>query len=169
IIFNTRVRTNIADINNFQVFIKTILGALDDSISIVNKEKYRVDEVRVFLSSPFYICQTNIIKQSEEKAFTVTEKRVKSSLIKTSEVFKNKNKNLYPELVGDEAVILENELMQIKLNGYHTTNPYTKKVKEISMAHYVSLSSSVVIGKFKELITKNFPHRKITFHSFSWV
>jgi cell division ATPase FtsA len=78
--------------------------------------------------------------------------------------FEQTNIERYKEL-GEEIRILEGEVMQIKLNGYKTVNPYGRKAKELEAAMFISLSPEKAIKELEYRIQKFFNH-EIRFHSF---
>ncbi len=168
ILYNYRSRANIRPDSAFKIFIQGILDCLEESLNSTTLENFKIDEVAVFLASPFYICQSNIINQKEEKPFTVIPKRVSAILNEKAEAFRQDNKVLYPELNNDQTIIIDNYLMQTKLNGYVVNSPYGYKVNSLYLSQYVSLGSLPVLNKFKEIIAKKLPRKKISFFTFSW-
>jgi hypothetical protein len=119
-----------------------------------------------FLSSPLYVGQTRVSNLVQNKPFRVSRKMIQELILKEAELYAEEQPLLYPEVIGDKNFIFENNLMQIKLNGYETNNPYDKLATKISWSQYISVGSKVIIEKLREIFhaENNLP---VDFHSFT--
>lgn len=66
-------------------------------------------------------------------------------------------------------VIFEHKIMQIKLNGYETSNPIGKKATEVSISIFASVLPRVVLADLKNVISNSFHNNNLEFHSFSFM
>ncbi len=117
-------------------------------------------ELFVFLSAPFFIGSTKIVRTKDKAPFEITPPYLAGLVKKDILSFDRGQK-------GD-LVRLENEIMQIKLNGYSVTEPLGQMATEIELSHWQSESHISLIEKFKEIIKGEFPEARITFHSFAY-
>lgn len=169
ILFSNRTRNSSRKNPTFQSFLKEMLETLESTALELAAQKIKIDQIEVFLSSPFYFSQTNIFKNSTTKPFVVTNKNIQEKLDKSAEDLRKKHPRLYSEMLHDETVVLDNKLMQVKMNGYPVTKYHQRKTNDLELNQYVSLGSAGVLQRFKETIFKHLGKNKINFHSFSLV
>lgn len=141
-------------INGIEISLKKVLNKL------ATGKHPKPEEFFVFLSSPFFIGRTSKIKASESTPFEITPPLLADMVKRNYEELDITDK--------DGLVSLENELMQVKLDGYVTPKPVGQKAKEIELNHWQSESPAKIIKGLKELIQNSFPKAKINFHSFAY-
>ncbi len=163
--YTTRHPLSITDNLTFKTFIKEIFEALDRVLIDIKKEEPTIKQVVVFLASPFCLAQTKIIDLQKDQPFVVTKNLVNELMIGEAKKFMANHKQLYVDLLDDQTIVLENALMQIKLNGYETHQPYGKKSSTVVMAQHLSIMSQILTNKLKDLITQKLKLSNIIFHS----
>ncbi|MEX0918858.1 MAG: hypothetical protein WDZ85_02725 [Candidatus Paceibacterota bacterium] len=166
IIFSTRFQADIKDAVTFKVFIKEILNAFDRAASEAVKQNFKPDHVAVFLSSSFYLARTNVFKKQNDNEFVVTPRLLKKFSDKGENALLKEHPILYTDLTDDKSVTFENSIMQVKLNGYETANPYGQKARTLSLAQHVAVGSNRINRKLQEVIRQHFGRRKISFQTF---
>jgi len=121
----------------------------------------------VFLSSPFFISQTRIINYEGEKPFTVSDNLIQS-LIKaeTDKVMMTANQ-IFPIHESDKHEIIENRILQVKLNGYETKEPVGKTAKNMIISQFISVGPGSLMDKQEEIIKGEIANAKVSFHTFS--
>lgn len=120
------------------------------------------------LSSPWHISQTRTIVLKKDKPFTVTKKLIDELV--SEEIGNFKKSPLVKEKVGsDKNMLIENEIIQVKLNGYETTSPEGKSAMTLQIFLFLSLAPESIINSFLEKIKKVFNIEKIFFNSFPLV
>lgn len=117
-------------------------------------------ELFVFLSAPFFIGSTKIIRAKDKNPFEVTPPYLAGLVKKDILSFDRGQK-------GD-LLRIENEIMQIKLDGYPVEAPLGQMVRELELAHWQSESHVSLINSFREIIESEFPEIKINYHSFAY-
>ncbi len=120
----------------------------------------------VYLSAPFYAAQTRTIRQTRQSPITITNSLISSLVEADVAAFQQITPPLYREILNDGHELIEHKVMQIKLNRYETHSPFGQQASEIEVSHYLSVSSSRVVNRFREIISQFVPHRPIAFHSF---
>jgi len=119
------------------------------------------------LASPWYASQTRIIKSAKEKPFTVTKEKIKLLVDKEVENFTEFAKS--NKQINNEATeIIEKRIMQIKLNGYETSNPFNKKAETLELAIAVSVAQKKILNSITNVVHSVFVAQPIEFNSFSF-
>jgi len=165
VLFQTRSNIDLSSNLNFNSFLSEMTKSLRQVIEKVSKSRKGMPtKIRVFLSSPWAVSQTRVIKLRKNAEFTFTKKIAdeyvgkeicnfeKSSL----NVYKNENQNMR---------LIEKELFQIKLNGYKTNNPFGKKTMSFEMFLFLTASPEKVID-FVAYEIKKFFNLPVKFSSF---
>lgn len=120
------------------------------------------------LASPWHATQTRIIRVKKDKPFNVTKQFV-DDLIRTEiEAFKN-SEEVKGYTAGDRASIMEKRLIQVKLNGYETSEPHGKEARSIEATLFVSLSPKELLKNIAGEIRRTYVVPEIEFNSFSLV
>jgi len=128
-----------------------------------------ISKVLCIFSSPWYKSQADLIKFKKEKAFDVSEKEIKEAVIKVNEEFR---KNSMTEGTDEETKkpkLIEKNIVQIRLNGYPTNNPYDKKTKSVELSLFLSKISGDVYKNINKILSEVFYTDDISFHSFALV
>ena len=97
--------------------------------------------------------------------FAVTEAFVNDLLVKEEKDFMNRL-----SVDGQREVhynLLEHKIIEIRLNGYPTSDPYGKQATEIELSIFTSVSPKRVHEKIKNLILHHFPVEYFDSHTFS--
>lgn len=140
-------------------------AGIEQSLKLVLKKlahgkHKKPQELFVFLSAPFFIGNTKIVHAKDKSPFEITPPYLAGLVKKDILSFDRGQK-------GD-LVRIENEIMQIKLDGYSVAEPLGQMAHEVELAHWQSESHVSLINKFRELIGAEFPEATITFHSFAY-
>ncbi len=135
-------------------------------LKLKNKE---IKEIFVFLASPWYVSQTRVIKTKNKNDFVVSKKLLEEIVLEEKEKFIQYELEQNAEIYGDrESVeIIDNKIIQTKLNGYKIDNPEKYKTKDLEMSIFVAISPKYVVDQIKNLISEKFLSKKIHTHSFS--
>ncbi len=119
-------------------------------------------DIFCILSSPWYTSQTRTINLEKNTPFTFTAKLADSLTQKELSLFKEEH-SIQHSNSGVQLIELKN--MKTKLNGYTTSSPLGKKSKELEMTIFISMSSDVVLEKFKHAVGRCFYPSSIKFSS----
>ncbi len=148
----------IPDWDRFQAGIEQSLKAVVKKLAKGRHKK--PEEIFVFLSAPFFIGSTKIIKTKDKTPFEITPPFL-AGLVK---------KDIYSFDRGQKGNLLrlENEIMTIKLDGYPAKEPLGQMACEVELAHWQSEGHVAVTNRLKEIIESEFPEVKINFNSFAY-
>jgi hypothetical protein len=124
------------------------------------------EEIYCVLSSPWHVSQTRIINFKKNTPFVFTTKLAEGLVEKEIKLFEEENliKPNYTERLN-RTIELKN--IRTVLNGYETTEPLNKKVKELEMTIFISMGEEKVLKKMEDIISKYFHFNQIRFSSFT--
>ncbi|GMQ94964.1 MAG: hypothetical protein BMS9Abin13_074 [Patescibacteria group bacterium] len=169
VIYSTRKEIAFQDKLDFERFFTLMLKTLKSVL--VEMEKVAGGPPKSFfclLSSPWYTSATRIVNVSKDKPFTVTPQIV-DMLIESEARAMSTAVGTNKKTGEEESEIMDIQNIQIKLNGYETSNPYDKSVRNIEIALFISMSSKRVLDSVKKEIFKIFHSRHVRFSSFALV
>ncbi len=145
---------------------KNMLKAVDLSTNSVYNALVGIpDRIVCVLASPWYTSETKIIKLKKETSFEFTKKIAENLIqkeIKKTKILINKTDNT-PK---NEIEIIENQIMNISLNGYRVIAPLGMKTQSVEMNIITSFTSKLLLDKIRLNISKRFHETPITFSSF---
>lgn len=117
-------------------------------------------DIFVFLSAPFFFGKTTLIKANNDQPTEITPPYL-ADLIKKYSLDSRQDKN-------SNLVRLENEIMQIKLDGYPSNQPLGQMAKSIEIAHWQSQGHILLLNRLEQIIRTNFPSSEVHFQSFAY-
>ena len=102
-------------------------------------------------SSPWAASQTKIASTENPEPVTITRAMVQELISKAeiafeAEVIDPKNN---PEF-QNKLSIIENRVIQTRVNGYETSNPYGKKAHRVDISFFISLVPKMVIDRVSD-------------------
>lgn len=135
----------------------TLKKVLEKLLKAQTSKASRPEELFVFLSSPFFIGNTSVIRASENRRFEVNPpyltKLVEDNLV---------------DLADSDSFKLESEIMQVRLDGYIVDQPVGETAKELELAYWQSVGHVELLERLAEIIHQVLPEIKINFHSFAY-
>ncbi|MFA5000931.1 MAG: hypothetical protein WC531_01745 [Candidatus Paceibacterota bacterium] len=146
--------------------IQTVLRELREGTKNVNtgqsgkpeNQTIRLEKIFIFLSSPFFQSQTKVIKVDNPTPIKIT-KNYLADLIKQADSQNN---------LGENIVILEDKVMQIKLDGYLTTWPIGQKAREVVLNRFLSWANKDLLINLRDLLKAEYAEASVIFNSFSF-
>lgn len=168
--FLTFVQTGLPSRANldFKTYIKDVSQAIDKTLKEISRSHRQLRAIFVFLSSPYFITQTKeIVWQSKEKR-VLDDKFIKNLADQVAEDFIRANGSLYPEILNDQTILIENESMKVVLDGYPSDSPVGKKADKVEISQFVSIGSQALLSYFANLVNGYFPRTPIKIQTFSF-
>lgn len=153
---------------NFGRFLSSMLETLEKVL--VRMQKSDMPHPRSFLcvfSSPWYASQTRVVKMKRDTPFSISKRGVEDLIAHEIETFRESHIGKYKQMGEEEIDIMEIHIIQMKLNGYVTDNPYGMRAKSLEMSLYISMAPKRVLDSVKSRITKTFTFHDVRFSSFS--
>jgi hypothetical protein len=150
---------------HFERFVSSMMETLEkvaQDVSSVKLPPHSEKTFSCFFASPWYASQTRILKKSFGNSVKIDEELLKETEEKEIETFKAQE----IKKMGGDAIILETETIQTKLNGYETSNPIGKEATDFQTAIYISISPGKIAQTITERIKKVFHAHSVHFNSF---
>ncbi|MDD2935611.1 MAG: hypothetical protein PHX25_04050 [Candidatus Pacebacteria bacterium] len=176
ILYNVRKPIAFKEDLDINKFTASMIRAFDSVVSDIEKKgvshlnfrNLKNKEIResfCFFSSPWYISQTQVVKWEKKEPFSINKEMIKDVLEKEKQIFIKNNEKFFGD--GNEIEIMDNKVIQLRLNGYIVDNPFNKKVNNAEAVMYISLVSTDVSHKVKDVIKKHFHIESINLASFT--
>ncbi|MEK7650473.1 MAG: hypothetical protein AAB364_01220 [Patescibacteria group bacterium] len=142
---------------------KMFLGDVADALKLVMQDLLNAkfgspSKVIVFLSAPFVAGQLQTLKQENQNKFKVTESLIWDLVSRETNKYKT----------DKQHTVIDSKIMRFYLNGYEIAEPHGQQAQSLEVAHYLSISASEVIAKFKNVIKSACHHEQIEWHSASF-
>lgn len=129
----------------------------------------RVNRVQMVLSSPWYVSKTIDLSLSKDRPTHVTVEMIGDMVRTAKEKLEADIEAGKLPQIGEDAVLLEEWMTTISLDGYPMTSPFGKHAKEIRVALFLSFISSVLKGRFKAVLGRSLHDFRMGLHSFALV
>lgn len=146
---------------DIQRFIDNTTKALEvviDHVRIADVHHPKV--IQIVLASPWYNAHTRIITYTKDSLFTCTERLVQGLIDKEIERFV-KEPMEDGQSISKDFKVVEQEISQIKLNGYETNDPYGKKVHSLEIILTITLVPALVVERFQSILRRSYGARTI--------
>ncbi|MCK5059927.1 MAG: hypothetical protein KAR00_02145 [Candidatus Pacebacteria bacterium] len=140
---------------------------IEKSKALKIKSKH-IKHVLCVFASPWFVSHTKTFHIKKEEPLLVTKKTIEDIVAKERQEFeKTISDSKYASAFDKNIELLEHKIIQIKIEGYVTSNPYGKKAKDIELSFFESFISKQILQKFTEIIGQPFGKETIQFHTFS--
>ena len=143
------------DSKNHKKYLSSMLSTLDRAIvyarhglaKIGNDEN--IEKYYFFVGSPWSVSQSKIIKIIKDKPFEINNSVLEKIII--GEEF-SIEKNIERQTLTPDWKILEEKIIQSKLNGYKVDDIFGKKTSNLAMELFVSFIPSEIKNKISSYI-----------------
>ncbi len=116
------------------------------------------EKIFIFLSSPFFQSQTKVVRADNPSSTKIT-KAYLADLVKQAD----KETKL-----GEDIVILEDKVMQTKLDGYVTTWPVGQRAQEVVLNRFLSWADKDLLVNLRDLMRAEYAKAPVIFSTFSF-
>jgi len=174
VLYSTRIPITIPEVVEEHDFTRLMASFVEKALAQVTTKgittpnftdlkKKDIQEVVCVFASPWFACETKLVKISEEKQIALTQKYVRELVKKETDIFTKK--------MGIEgaAEVIEEKIINTKLNGYLTSEPYNKKANDIELNLFLGLVPKKIIDLVEKKIEKVLHPKEIIHHSFSLI
>lgn len=116
------------------------------------------EKIFIFLSSPFFQSQTKVIRSNNSSSSKITKAYLADLVKQADEGAK----------LGEDIVILEDKVMQTKLDGYITTWPVGQMAQEVVLSHFLSWADKDLLVNLRDLMRAEYAKAPVIFSTFSF-
>ncbi|MBX4215596.1 hypothetical protein KW797_01460 [Candidatus Parcubacteria bacterium] len=151
----------------FDRLLKLTLKALEESVGAVLDRSFgKPSKAFCFLAAPWYGSEVRTVKFGDgESEFTFDEKLMDHMVSEELSRFAGKEMERYERLQG-HIYLIENKVIDVRLNGYRTDNPMGVRAKEAELSLLLCLAPDQAVTEFIETIRRIIHGVPIVFHSF---
>jgi hypothetical protein len=112
---------------------------------------HKMRHVLYAFSSPWAASQTKIASIENPEPVTITREMVQNVIAKAEKSFESEVVDpTHNSELKDKLSVIENRIIQIRLNGYEATEPYGKKAKRVDVSFFISLVPKMVIDRVSD-------------------
>ncbi len=146
------------DPTNHERYLISMLNTLDNSIFSIRKNlikmgnKNNIEKYFYFIGSPWSVSQSKMIKIVKDRSYEITNDLLEKII--TNE--KSSAENLL-EKSSEKAdwVLLEEKIIQVKLNGYKTEKIFNRKTNDLEAELFISFIPAKIKNQIDRFTNKN--------------
>lgn len=161
VLFTHRSSITFGQIQDGQSFVSSmssLLGevchkVMDQGILALKKDAphAKIHSGVIFYASPWYHSYIKNISLKKDKPFILKEEQF-NDLIR---------KEIQQEIHDEDVRVIEKDITHVITNGYEVSDPFDKKIAEISIALYISEMASGALQQIEATIAETFPAVKL--------
>lgn len=176
ILFSTRVPISIQDTFELSSLEPLLVSFFDESLRLIEKAQKsggiqegsgrHIDTAHLFFSSPWYVAKSTSLQVLKDKPFFLDQHALEELILGEEKKFQSELvASSQASFLGD-MVVIERELLTIRLNGYETLSPLLKKALDIEMALFMSVVPHRLMQVLESKVTRAFHVNHIFAHAF---
>jgi hypothetical protein len=180
IIFSKRLQFSISDNLKKEDLYLLVLRNLEDVVSYIFKDgveqmnkmgiKEKIRHTFCVLSSPWYVSKTKILNIEDKDPIFINKNFIDNLLQKEQSIFEEEvDQKKYGNISKNDIEFIEKKIIQTKLNGYTTTDPYKKHARQIELSIYMSVASKKIAHSIERVVGKFFNSKHMGIFSFSFI
>lgn len=177
ILYTKRILVSFAKKTSSKQLVSAMAESLGRLMDFVQKEGLKhltftkvghkqIDDVHVVLASPWYLCQTHVLRETKEKGFVITTEKIQYMLDEHSEKVRSTLKS-QKSMFSEDVEELETRAMSVSLNGYYTDKPHGKYARSLEISVFTSVYPKAVRTTIERAVNTAVHIDDIYFHSFS--
>jgi len=163
---------------NFERFESAMLKAFKEAAALLVKEGVQkrgigsifsgmtLDHIVCVFASSWTVVHTSTLSAEYKKPTEITPARIGQLLSQARTHFKTSSEVTDSEKLSSERYLLEESILQVKLNEYVTHTPYGKTASKVEVGLYLSMIARGVFEKIEHILEQTFNPRDIVTHSF---
>jgi len=148
---------------NYDRRIRELSKAVKKTLEGLLRQGVRApDQYVCFLSSSFAVSQTKTLTYREDTPRPLSQKMLTGILKRGFDDFYSANTNS-----EEDFYIIENKILEAKLDGYIVTDPLSRPAKEFKITQFLSGCPGEILRQFSRAIQSAGHSDKITFHTYT--
>jgi hypothetical protein len=181
ILYSARMSFPISEQPDSQKILIAATTTLKDLLAQIEKEALplihnrsgvfaAVKNVICIFASPWYLSQTKTVRTKWDAPTVFAKHFVDEALAKEQQAFQASIAHSdYAEKFDKELSVAEQKVIQVRLNGYPTGDPYGKKAMDADISFFSSFLSKPIVEKFSDILSHAFHKETFIYHTFSFV
>ncbi len=176
ILFSARVPISIQKTFELSSLEPLLVSFFDESLRLIEKAQKsggiqegsgrHVDAIHLFFSSPWYAAKSTSLQVLKEKPFLLDQHGLEELIAGEEKKFQNELLSSSQASFLGDMVVIERELLTIRLNGYETLSPFLKKATDIEMALFMSVVPHRLMQALESKIIRAFHAKHVFAHAF---
>ncbi len=122
--------------------------------SVFKNKSYVAEEVCCILAEPYYLSHTSLITETQKEPFTVTEGVIKKIMSSYHELLPEAHKEV---LLDSNPDVIHEKIIEVRINGYHSDNPYGKMANELQLAVFRTKINKNIVDSIIKIVKKVTP------------
>lgn len=172
VLFSDRHQFRIGETVSTKRLVLNLKQSLEKTLESVHRfavkkssEHLDIQKIVCAYCSPWHSSRTKTVTIEEDEQTLVTHSLISNILELT--LMKSLEKDREQSSQVKEPLLLDQKLIQIKLNGYATNEPYGKEAAKIELTFFTTIASGILIDEIETLIRKMLHTKNVTHHAFS--
>ncbi len=155
IVYIQRFSLDVEDTKDTKKYFNSLVKTIDKSIVSVRKSlskignKDTIKKYHFFLSSPWSISQSKLIKFIKDKKFTIDNSFLQKIILGESDKIE---KDIEYIKSGADWFLFEEKIIRSKLNGYQVEKIYQRKAQDVEVDIFVSFLPQELLLKLKTVV-----------------
>lgn len=156
---------------NLERYFKLMIKAFDLVAQNIQKQgllhlnftglrNYGVRNSHYILFSPWCASRTKIIKIKKDKSFETSHNLL-------DDIISDQEKIFLSDDLAHDSTIIEKKVIEVKINGYKTTDVHGQKTKDVELSFFLTSASESTLKELKNTARRYFNFRSSYFHSFA--
>ncbi len=143
------------DSQDYSKYSSLMIKTLDDSVSSLKKSlikignKEKIKDYRFFIGSPWTVSQSKTIKIIKDRPFEINNALLSKIIV--GEEF-SVEKSLQEETDQPDWKVLEEKIIQSKINGYKVSNIFGKKTMDLAIELFISFIPYEIKSKLSSYV-----------------
>jgi len=171
VIYTTRIPIATSEKSTTKLLSAT-MASVKSALAIIDKYHKKempnrgcLDKAIVSIASPWYVSLTKkLLLEDSNKPILFTKKLIEDAIAREEASFE-KNSGLK----SNDPFVLEKSVVQARLNGYETNNPYNKKARSVELSMYFGLTSKGIAMDIQNSINSVCGIKIVDIHSFPFI
>ena len=153
------------DIAIIDKYTASMIKTLDTAIITTRKNLVKIGDKSIikkyffFIGSPWSVSQSKLIKIIKEKAFYVDDNFLGKIILSEENRIE---KDIENSSKGIDWKLIEDKIIQTKLNGYKVEKIYEKKAKDVEIDIFLSFASQDILNKISLTVDSKFTKQQIS-------
>ena len=118
--------------------------------------RVQIHRSHIIFSAPWYSCETKVLKVTHPSPVIMTQELIVSLFKNEIEKFTEEAQSRARSKISQNLQVAERRVIRTKLNGYETSDPFSKKASDVELTVFISLVSKDILVAVQKVINSYF-------------